>query len=108
MQSARITANMVMAGTPFSLVPLHFFKSLPTWCLEKISDCSLLATARTLSFITAACIGSSVPLVFSERNDPVHDPKTKIERFLRLICFHACDRVVFQTEDAKNFFPSSI
>lgn len=72
-------------------------------------DCILsLATARTLSFITAACIGSSVSLVFSERNDPVHDPKTKIERFLRLICFHACDRVVFQTEDAKNFFPSSI
>ena len=72
-------------------------------------DCILsLATARTLSFITAACIGSSIPLVFSERNDPVHDPKTKIERFLRLICFHACDRVVFQTEDAKNFFPSSI
>lgn len=72
-------------------------------------DCIVsLADARTIFMITVAHIGSSVPMIFSERHDPVHNPKTKAERILRMISYSACNRVVFQTEGARKFFPKKI
>ncbi len=72
-------------------------------------DCIVsLADARKLFLITVAHLFSSVPMIFSERHDPVHNPKRKINRIMRLISYHACDRVVFQTEDARDFFSKSI
>ena len=72
-------------------------------------DCILsLAGVRTLFMITAAHIGFSIPLIYSERHDPAHNPKPVYQRILRLICYHACDHVVFQTEGARDYFPTSI
>ena len=67
-----------------------------------------LAGVRTLSMITAAHMGTSIPMIFSERHDPVNNPKSKPERLLRLLCYHACDKVVFQTQHARSYFSSSI
>lgn len=85
---------------------IHFIR---TRILEIHPDCILsLAASRTLFMITMAHLGSSVPMIFSERNDPARDPKTKPERFLRLFCFHACNKVVFQTVYARDYFPVSV
>ncbi len=88
---------------------LHLMFVRIRYIREKIAeikpDCIVsLADARTSSMITAANMGSSVPMIFSERHDPDHNPKSKAERLLRLICYRACDWVVFQTEGAKSFF----
>ncbi len=92
---------------------LHLMFVRIRYIREKIAeikpDCIVsLADARTSSMITAANMGSSVPMIFSERHDPDHNPKSKAERLLRLICYRACDRVVFQTEGAKSFFSPAI
>ena len=58
--------------------------------------------------ISMAQIKSSIPLIFSERNDPSHYPSSKIERLLRLIAYWSCDQIVFQTINAKEFFPLKI
>ena len=92
---------------------LHLMFVRIRYIREKIAeikpDCIVsLADARTSFMITAANLGSPVPMIFSERHDPVHNPKSKAERLLRLICYRACDRVVFQTEGAKSFFSPAI
>ena len=72
-------------------------------------DCIVsLADARTSFMITLGHLGSRIPMIFSERHDPVRDPKTKAERLLRQIDYRAADRVVFQTEGAKSFFSKGI
>lgn len=72
-------------------------------------DCIVsLAYARTLFMITAANAFSCVPMIFSERHDPIHNPKSKFDRLLRLISYRACDSVVFQTVGARDFFPEAI
>lgn len=67
-----------------------------------------LADARTISMITAANLRTRVPMIFSERHDPVHNPRSKAERLLRLIAYHACDRVVFQIREAMDYFDPAI
>ena len=47
-------------------------------------------------------------IIFSERNDPNRCPYSKITRILRDLSFHKADKIVFQTEDAKAYFPQSI
>ena len=80
---------------------------------EKIAeirpDCIIsLAGARTLFMTTVAHAGFSIPMIFSERHDPVHNPKSKAERLMRLICYRKCDRVVFQTDGARTYFSKPI
>ncbi len=72
-------------------------------------DCIIsLATARTLFMTIAGNRGLSIPMIFSERNDPRHDPKSALERMLRIVSYRTCNRIVFQTADAMNFFSFAI
>jgi GalNAc-alpha-(1->4)-GalNAc-alpha-(1->3)-diNAcBac-PP-undecaprenol alpha-1,4-N-acetyl-D-galactosaminyltransferase len=52
-----------------------------------------------------ASIGLGVPVIVLERNDPHAWPREKIWRFLRTCLYPWADRIVVQTEDAKNYFP---
>lgn len=47
-------------------------------------------------------------IIFSERNDPNNCPYSRLARILRNISFHKAERIVFQTEDARNYFPKTI
>jgi glycosyltransferase involved in cell wall biosynthesis len=47
-------------------------------------------------------------LIVSERNDPYKYPGNKFVRKLRDILYHFADGFVFQTHDAKKYFPTSI
>lgn len=52
--------------------------------------------------------GIKAPLIVSERNDPHSDPKGKILRLLKRYVYSKADGCVFQTKDARNYFPSFI
>lgn len=65
-----------------------------------------------LSFLThvnittlIAGFSTGVPIVVSERNDPSKE-KSRIRRVLRDITYLFADGIVFQTEDAKNYYRS--
>lgn len=72
-------------------------------------DCVVsLAMPRTVVLLVIAMLGSKIPLILSERNDPVRFPTSKYVRALRLWCYKKCNGVVFQTNEAKSFFPAAI
>ena len=55
-----------------------------------------------------ALIGLRYPLILSERNDPRSFPKPIYQRFFRILCYVYCDGLVFQTYEAKEYFPKFI
>lgn len=64
-----------------------------------------------LSFLThiniaviLAMIGTGIPVVISERNDPKRIPPELYRRFLRKILYPFAKGIVFQTNDAMAFF----
>ena len=72
------------------------------WCVVS------LAIPKTVCLLVLAMTGMRIPLILSERNDPVQFPVGKLARGLRLWAYLHANGLVFQTEEAKNFFPNSI
>ncbi len=58
--------------------------------------------------LTVAMMGLGYPLILSERNDPKSFPVSKFQRFSRMLCYSYCKGLVFQTHEAKEFFPKFI
>lgn len=72
-------------------------------------DCIIsLAGPEMLTLVAAAARGLKIPLIFSERNDPARYPTQKHLRVLRLWALGRSDAVVFQTTQARDFFPEKI
>ena len=67
---------------------------------------SFLPNANIYTFF--ALIGTKIPFINSERNNPAVDPKNKLERLLKLISFIKADGSVFQTKSALNFYPEVV
>ncbi len=63
---------------------------------------SFLAEVNIYTII--ASLGLNVKLIVSERNDPRRDPDLYFQRFLRDKLYKYTDGIVFQTEEAKNYF----
>lgn len=68
-----------------------------------------------LSFLThiniatlIAGIGLKIPIVISERNDPVKTPTEKSRRIMRKFVYPFADGYVFQTKEAMTFFGDKI
>ncbi len=59
-------------------------------------------------YATLAMVGSGIPVVVSERNNPWIMPDVKITRMLRAPAYLFAKGLIFQTEMAKSFFPRSI
>ncbi|MDD4153816.1 MAG: glycosyltransferase [Bacilli bacterium] len=49
-----------------------------------------------------------IPTICSERNNPIDFPSKKSVRLLRRIAFSKANGVVFQTSDARSFFPRKV
>ncbi|MEN3004734.1 glycosyltransferase [Dehalobacterium formicoaceticum] len=49
-------------------------------------------------------IGKEVPIIVSERNDPTKSPNAKWMRMLRDALYKEASGVVYQTQDASNYF----
>ena len=58
--------------------------------------------------LVVALSGLKYPLILSERNDPRRFPKSKSQRLLRILCYAYSDGLVFQTHEAKEYFPKFI
>lgn len=70
---------------------------------------------RIISFTTTcniytclAAVGLGIPVIISERNDPVRDCPNKLRRFVRNVVYRLADGFVFQTEDARDYFKGKI
>lgn len=59
-------------------------------------------------YTTFALIGTKIPHIVSERNNPYIDPTGKIIRFLKKYSFRCASGCVFQTLDAKNFYSKKV
>ena len=58
--------------------------------------------------VCLAMAGMSIPLVVSERNDPVIDPASRAKRLMRKIAYMKPKWFVFQTPDAQAYFSRKI
>ena len=56
-------------------------------------------------FVVLAMLGTGIPVVVSERNNPWVMPDRKITRFLRRIAYPFARGLIFQTKEAAAFFP---
>lgn len=68
-----------------------------------------------LSFLTQiniaaiiATIGTNIPLVISERNDPKSSPSNIVMRFMRQILYPLASGCVFQTKEAQEYYKQKI
>lgn len=52
--------------------------------------------------------GIHIPKVLCERNDPVYDPRKNTEKLARFLLYRFATGYVFQTDEIKNYFSSSI
>ena len=57
--------------------------------------------------LAANCFLSGKVLL-SVRNDPYREYPTILSKFMAKVLYRFADGIVFQTEDARNFFPSSV
>lgn len=67
---------------------------------------SFLPNANIYTWL--ALIGTNIPYIVSERNNPFIDPKRRIERLLKTISFNASCGAVFQTNDAMNYYSKRV
>lgn len=53
-------------------------------------------------------LGTGVPVVVSERNDPLRHPESRVKRLLRRMVYPRAAGFVFQTQMAADYFPPRI
>lgn len=58
--------------------------------------------------VALGLVGSKTKLILCERNDPVYDPRSKLQRLRRSLTYSLADGYVFQTETIKSFFSKKI
>ena len=52
--------------------------------------------------------GTGVPVIISERNDPIIEPKSKFYRVVRRITYPLSNKIVVQTPEIKKYFAKFI
>lgn len=67
---------------------------------------SFLDKVNILTLLTT--IGLNIPVIVSERIDPEDYPIGRVWKLLRFITYHRADRVVVQTERARDYFSGFI
>lgn len=58
-------------------------------------------------YVIGAMLGTGIPVVVSERNNPWVMPNKKETRALRRLLYPFADGLIFQTKQASDFFPES-
>lgn len=80
--------------------------SLIRQIVKKINpDVVLTMPEDTGIYVILGLLGTSIPVVVSERNNPWVMPDKKITRFLRRIMYPFAAGIIFQTKMAQSFFP---
>lgn len=71
-------------------------------------DCIISFSAIPNIQILMATIGMRIPIIISERTDPSRYPDSFAGKFLRKILYGRAQSIVFQTPDARDYFPKYI
>lgn len=75
---------------------------------EEKPDAVISFITRTNICAIIAGLGLNIPIIISERNNPVVDPSSRKTRLLRDLLYPLASGCVFQTEFAMNFFPEKV
>lgn len=82
------------------------------WRLRKMicehPEASIIAMLPYETLYTfLACLGLKRKVIYSLRNDPAN-MQSKLEKLIHKQIYPRADKIVFQTEDAKNYFPDKV
>lgn len=75
---------------------------------QESPDCIVSFSANINVQILLSTLGLGIRTIVSERTDPSRYPESRIGRFIRTLSYKLADLVVFQTVDARNYFPKFI
>lgn len=74
--------------------------------IRKISPDVVLSMPEEIGiYVLLTMLGSGIPVVVSERNNPKVMPDKKITRMLRTLLYPFANGIIFQTQGAASFFP---
>lgn len=68
----------------------------------------LCFSKKTIYVVAIASLFTKNRIVFSERNDPYSSPEERVRRIIRDWAFRRADACVFQTPDARDYFPKVV
>ena len=83
---------------------LPVYRALRRLVLSRHPDVVLAMPEKVNVWTVLSMLGTGVPVVVSERNDPRRHPENRLKRFLRLLAYPFCDGFVFQTEAQRSYF----
>ena len=63
---------------------------------------------NAIVYTSLSLLGTGIPFIVSERNDPNSNPQNKIYRRIKEFGFKLADGAVFQTSDAMNYYPKAV
>lgn len=86
----------------------HAYKKLRKLVKKEQPDVVLALPEKVNVWTVLFLLGTGVPVVVSERNDPHRHPENKIKRMLRWLVYPFAKGFIFQTQEAANFFPKGI
>ena len=71
-------------------------------------ECVISVLFVAIFYTILATRFSKIKVVVSERNDPHNDPPGALRKLIRTLLYCMADNIIFQTEEAKKFFPAII
>lgn len=71
-------------------------------------DCVLSFMNDVCAYTILALIGSNIPIIYSERNDPNKTNQSKVNKLFRKIVEFGASHIVFQTEGAKQCYLKNV
>lgn len=88
-----------------------YYQRLPKWMFRVRKYVKSARPDRIVSFIgrinllvLTACMGIDIPIIVSERNDPMHDGRRKLMRMLCGLSYMRADAIIFQTKYQQSCF----
>lgn len=85
--------------------------SVPSWIKGLKNELRTLSPDVVVSFVGRvniitmfASMGMNIPIILSERNDPMHDRRNKLEQWLCKKLYSKANKVVFQTNYQKEYY----
>lgn len=83
-------------------------KRIRTTILKIVPDVVITFMSTTSIDVCTAMMGTKIPVIACERNDPVLDPASRLKQIQRRIVYRMAKGFVFQTKDAQKYFSAQI
>ena len=106
--AVRIVDVTSTGGTALVSYRSDNIRKLRTLYQTEKPDAVISFITRTNICAILAGLGLNIPIIISERNNPVVDPRSRKTRLLRDLLYPLAAGCVFQTEFAMNCFPSKV